>query len=133
MSLNFAGGTYIYQTIFDLTGLNPLTAILNGLFATDNSSEIFLNGVSTGITTGLEQFQAFTPFTIDKGFISGINTLEFRVFNQTNTPTGLRVEFVNATVTAADPVPLPASAVPMGFGVLGLAMAGWLRRALFAA
>ena len=133
LALAYTGGTYIYRTIFDLTGLNPLTAILNGLIATDNNSEIFLNGVSTGITTGLEDFGAFKSFTINSGFTSGINTLDFRVFNQNSTPTGLRVEWVEATVAAADPVPLPATAVPMGIGALGLAMAGWFRRRAFIA
>src|ERR1035438_4240441 len=43
-------GIYDYQTTFDLTGLNPATAVLMGQWASDNTGmDILINGVSTGI------------------------------------------------------------------------------------
>jgi len=89
---NFPGGTYNYKMTFDLTGLDPNTAQLTGQWATDNSGEIFLNGVSTGFTTPDIGFESFSPFTITSGFVAGLNTLEFKVFNDAGSSTGLRVE-----------------------------------------
>lgn len=86
------GGIYIYQTTFDLTGLDPYTAVIVGQWATDNDAEIFLNGVSTGIITPFVGFTQFYPFTIDSGFVEGVNTLEFVVNNGPATASGIRVE-----------------------------------------
>jgi len=86
------GGNYDYQITFDLTGLDPSTAQLTGQWATDNSGAIYINGVSTGFTTPDVGFESFSPFTISSGFISGVNKLDFVVFNDTGSSTGLRVE-----------------------------------------
>jgi hypothetical protein len=87
-----APGTYTYETTFDLTGLNPATAVLTGKWATDNSGAIRLNGVTVG--TASKTFDAFTPFALNTDFVAGVNTLEFVVFNlgTSPNPTGLRVE-----------------------------------------
>jgi hypothetical protein len=99
-------GTFMYRTTFDLTGLNPETASINGQWSTDNNgTDIFINGISTGATTAYEQFASgFSPFAINSGFISGVNTLDFVVFNGFG-PTSLRVEVSGAT----SPVPVPAA------------------------
>ena len=79
------GAPYDYRTVFDLTGRDPSTAAISGLFASDDDSEIFLNGVDTGV--GLGNFtSSLTLFTLPTGvnFVSGINTLDFVVNNLTN-------------------------------------------------
>jgi hypothetical protein len=89
-----ASGTYTYRTTFDLTGLNPPTAVLTGQFASDNGAIIKLNGVTVGPSSS--GYNAFTTFTINSGFIVGVNTLDFVVTNDPCSgcinPTGLRVD-----------------------------------------
>jgi hypothetical protein len=110
---------------------------LTGEFAADNDAKIFLNGIFTTIVTidrdnipgnGFEQL---TPFIIScplhtcgNGFLPGINTLDFMVTNQDQSPTGLEVE-ISGT---ASPTPEPSSLLLMGTGVLGLI--GVVRRKL---
>ena len=76
-------GLYDYQITFNLTGLDPSSAVIVGEWATDNSGVIFINGTNTGITNASSS--AFTSFTISSGFVAGLNTLDFKV---TNGPTG---------------------------------------------
>ena len=91
-------GLYTYQTTFDLTGFNLDTVVLFGSWSADDvSGEVRLNGVPTTVpaTTG---FATLTPFSIDTGFVDGINTLEFDVTNNGTAanPTGLRVDDLHA-------------------------------------
>lgn len=92
-------GTYVYQTTFDLTGVDPSTVTLTGQWAAASFGSIVLNGVpvagaSSPGPTGL------SGFTINSGFLHGINTLDFVVTNNFLTtflgtspnPTGLRVQ-----------------------------------------
>jgi hypothetical protein len=89
------GGTYKYRTSFDLTGFEPSSAIVSGVWTSDNQGpQVLLNGVATGATND-GNFSALTNFfAITSGFIAGTNTLDFVVTNigpGTN-PTGVRVE-----------------------------------------
>lgn len=118
-----APGAYVYSTTFDLTGLDYTTAFISFLAAADNQvTEVRLNGVSQGIAfAGLAAFSG--PFTIDSDFISGVNTLEFYTLNGNtiNTPTGLRVEFTEATADELEEVsevPEPSSLALLGFGTV---------------
>ncbi|HEY5913299.1 MAG TPA: immunoglobulin domain-containing protein [Verrucomicrobiae bacterium] len=102
------GGDYVYQTVVDLTGYDVSKVRLVGAWATDNSgTDIKVNGVSTGLTCG--GFQGLTPFVITTGLIAGPNTLDFTVYNATNTavtpnPTGLRVD-LQALLSITVPAP----------------------------
>jgi hypothetical protein len=90
--VGFAGdvaiGDYIIFTVFDLTDFNPETVVLFLAIGVDNVlNDIRLNGASLGLTaTGCD----FTFFTIDGGFIPGLNMLEF-LWENKNGPTGIRI------------------------------------------
>lgn len=104
-------GLYIYETQFELIGLDPASAVITGMWASDNTAEIFLNGVSTGIQNTTE-FLSLQEFTIDSGFVSGTNVLQFHVTNTTAVgtgfnPTGLQVQIVSAAAGE-----LPSNANP---------------------
>jgi hypothetical protein len=116
-------GDYTYTLAFDLTGLDPSTAVISGLFSTDNYSNVLLNGNSTGISTGRWSYLGLTPFTISEGFTADLNILEFVVNNEVTSarpnPTGLLVADITGSA-AALPLPIPAAAWLFGFGILGL-------------
>jgi hypothetical protein len=93
-----AGGSYTYQTSFDLTGYDPSKIMLVGGWAVDNAgNDILVNGFSTGITS--PGFGGLTSFTITsaQGLLAGANTIDFVVTNGVNAtvtpnPFGLRVD-----------------------------------------
>jgi hypothetical protein len=125
------GGTYFYQTQFDLTGLNASTATFTFRFTSDNASQVFFNGAEiAGASRGNEQFGSFSNnFTGNSGFLSGVNTLAVRVINGIGSnvsnnqgPEGLRMEIVSSAVM----IPEPASALMFLLGAPAAAL--FLRR-----
>lgn len=110
-------GDYTYRTTFDLTGFNAATASISGGWSSDNNGvRVLLNGANTFTPgTDFEQFRiGFAPFAINSGFVAGLNTLDFVVYNGGG-PTALRVE-----MTGKAQVPDGGATLMM----LGLAFAG---------
>lgn len=85
-----------YKTTFDLTGYDPTTAFINLRWAMDDvTTGIILNGnLVPGSTIAPLHFGGWNPITINSGFVSGINTLEFKVGN-VDFGAGMIVDFLN--------------------------------------
>ena len=118
-------GPYAFETTFDLTGLDPSSAVITGLWSVDNAgSEILLNGEPTG-NAQVGSFVDLTPFQISAtegdAFLAGLNTLTFVLDNlpPDPNPIGLRVEAM-----VAHAVPEPSS---MALLLLG-GLLFWRRR-----
>ena len=121
--LNSPGGYYTYETTFNLTSLNPSTALITGQWSTDNNGiRIVLNGKDTGNpgTSEIQLIEGYVPFTISSGFISGLNTLDF-VVNNISGPTALRVELSGTATPVPEPSTILAGALlllPFGVSTL---------------
>lgn len=122
-----AGGFYTYALTFDLTGVDPTSAIISGIYGTDNDGSISLNGNSPVATTSFAGFGSTTPFSFTSGFVAGLNTIDVRVDNGGD-PTAFFVEFTSATASSSgSATPELATLFPVCFGLLGV-IAGVSRR-----
>lgn len=118
-------GLYIYTLTFSLNELDPSTAQITGEWASDNSSEIFLNGIDTGFLNSDQGFRAFGQFSITNDFVAGENELQFDVTQDPDAPggdgvgnpEGLQVNILSAT---AQSVPEPATLSLFALSLLGL-------------
>jgi hypothetical protein len=121
-------GGYTYATTFSLAGFNSSTASVAGNWSSDNAGvNIFINGTPLGFSTTPGAFTAFHPFTINSGFVGGVNTLAFVVNNGNGGPpphfnaTGLRVEMTGTATATAVPEPDSLLLLLLGTGLLGVA------------
>lgn len=114
-------GLYVYQLQFDLTGLDPSTASISGLWTADDNSRVVLNGNFGAGIVQTTTFSQFDSFSFNSGFVPGINTLDFRVGNAffpggtLGGPSGLHVTQISGT---AEPIPEPASLALVSAGLL---------------
>ena len=107
------GGYYTYTNQFVLpVGAALGTASIAGRWAADDGAvKMLINNNLTGnsISTGSNPnygFSHWTPFAINSGFVSGLNTIIFVVTNANNpSPTGLRVEYTNAVFNCSTCAP----------------------------
>ncbi|HXG47523.1 MAG TPA: immunoglobulin domain-containing protein [Methylomirabilota bacterium] len=91
-----AQGDYTYRLLVDLTGFDPATVVISGVWATDNAGlDILVNGTSTGQANNT-QFTGFTPFQINAGLLAGLNAVDFKLNNSAVGYTGLRVDQLRA-------------------------------------
>jgi PEP-CTERM motif len=127
------GGSFSIATTFNLTGYDPSSARLTMTYTTDNQSGLYLNGVYTGISRGINDYSQLWNVSISSGFTSGVNTLAFNnIFSDTYD--GMIVSAISVDATPLTPAaPEPASLTLMGFGIAGMAGYGWRRRRLAAA
>jgi hypothetical protein len=100
------GGTYLYDLTFDLTGFQPATATISGIWSSDNQSSVLLNGVPFATHSGgAVSFNSFDSFGTSTGFLPGINTLRIQV-NNLGGPSGAHV---NELQGDALPIPEPCT------------------------
>lgn len=105
-----AGGWYLYEIPFDLSGYDTATVEIEGRWlAADNAVAVRLNGADTPNPGKGGAWNEWTPFRIDSsspgGFRPGVNTLRVLTWNNDGgapdyTPTGpsgVRVEFTEAS------------------------------------
>lgn len=116
-------GTTTYRLTFNLTGVDLNSVSISGLWGVDNNGWINLNGAYTGnqlLGTQYSSFQTLHAFTLNSGFVAGLNTLDFIVEDK-GVVTGLRVDSLVGTANA---VPEPASWALMlgGFAILGASL-----------
>jgi len=115
-------GNYIYQETFNLAAGDIVsTAQITGLGVADDSLKyIYLNGVKvftgSGANNSYSSPAGAGAFTINSGFQTGINTLDFVVPNGSG-PTALFVQINSATVSV---VPEPSTVAVYLLGSLAL-------------
>jgi hypothetical protein len=102
------GAVCTFRTTFELNGVRPATAILHGWFAVDNHIRaIRLNGRSNPVPKhGYEEFGRFHSFSVERGFVEGVNVLEFDVENGVDrrterlpSPFGLLIELEGSVLS----------------------------------
>jgi hypothetical protein len=106
--------TRTFRLTFDLAGLDHTTAAIAGTWATDNTgADILINGMSTGNTSG--GFNSFANFSVNSGFVAGVNTLDF-VVNDFGVIAGFHVGSIAGTAMM---IPAPGTAAfLLGFGLI---------------
>ena len=94
-----AGGDYTYRIAIDLTGRDLSRVYIQGQWSSDNGGfNIAVNGADTGIANS-GNFGAWSSFVLastNTTFVSGTNTIDFKVNNASIGFTGLRVQFTSS-------------------------------------
>ena len=113
---------FTYSTTFSLAGFDPKSASFTGKFAADDTvTAITLNGVALPYSGG--GYKSWTSFDSSTGgFVDGLNTLSFTVYNSGGGPTGLDVQISGS----AEPSVIPEAAtwvmMMTGFAFAGTAV-----------
>ena len=119
-----AAVTYTYTETFSIAvGMNLSSATIAGLWGTDNSGVLLLNGHQIATLPTAGSFNPLVAFQVlgSSGFFqTGVNTLVAQVTN-TTIASGLRVDITNATIFAA---PEPATFAFMGLGLAAIGLLG---------
>ena len=118
-------GWFHFEQRFNVTSTSGFA--VSGKWATDNSGQIYLNNIDTGIvrafgSSGTYGFQSLEAFEITSGFQLGANTLQFRVRNgDLVLPHGIPPGPMGLLVTDVTVVPVPGAVL---LGMLGLSVVG---------
>ena len=111
---------FVYTLNFNLGSLSPSSAMITGMLQADNFAEVYLNGNLVSGQTPVNfpgtpnYFRRFTAFGADNFFVSGANTLQFKVYDY-GSVSGLRVSDLMGT---AVPEPATWAMMILGFGVV---------------
>jgi hypothetical protein len=120
-------GDYAYSIMFDMTGLDLASAMISAQVASDNRTQVLLNGNLVSFDNGSAGYMQLADLLIEDGFIGGMNTLEFVVTNEpyagTN-PSGLLVANIVGSAMAQVHTPEPSTAALLFLGLAGLTVAG---------
>jgi hypothetical protein len=98
-------GTFDYQLTFTMpVGAQLNTVLISGSGAADNSATIYVNGtlVSGQSLSGSASTNSFTLDSTNAAFVSGSNTITFRVNNTTVSPTGLLISTLSGTAVVPE-------------------------------
>jgi hypothetical protein len=120
--------TFDFQTTFDLTGYAPAATSIFFRYTDDNElTAVKINGTPVAFASGagMQAWSGYTTISGEGLFNSGVNTLDFSVYNapgSTGNPAGLRVEL------SGENTPEPGSLALLGSGLL--LISGLLRRKL---
>ncbi len=93
-------GDYHYRTTFDLTGRDTNTVIIVGRWLSDNwGTPISVNGttVAAPLVDSFTDWKTFAFGSSNVTFLPGLNTIDFVVNNAGAGPTGVRIEFTQAS------------------------------------
>lgn len=124
---------FVFRQTFDLSGYDPATALLQFQWAADDSGEGYayrgtwvpkfsLNNGSM-VSWGSGPTYDFGPtVTLDSGFVSGLNTIDFYVEGNGVTD-GFALQTMGFSALEVAPVPEPETYAMMlaGLGLLGIA------------
>lgn len=116
-------GLYVYALTINLAGFNHNTAVITGRFSTDNIGYIAVNGGLPAAISGYTGFSSFTNFTLNSGFVAGLNTIRVGFLNQGN-PSAFHVQFSSATATSTAPPPPVSVPELSSLAILGLGLIG---------
>jgi hypothetical protein len=106
-----------YFRTFDLTGFDPATASISGLWTLDDVGTLSLNGHVIDTQTGTPWF-SLHAFSVPAGspfFLPGLNTLEISITGSDNFIEGVRLE----GTLIATPVPEPTSVALFSLALVG--------------
>jgi PEP-CTERM motif len=111
---------YDYDLTFNLGSLSPSSAMITGMLQADNFAQVYLNGNLVGGQTPVNApgipnyFRRFTAFGANAGFVNGLNTIRFSVYDY-GSVSGLRVSDLMGT---AVPEPATWAMMILGFGAV---------------
>jgi hypothetical protein len=115
--------SYTYTTTFDLTGLDPVTAMLSGTLQADDVVTLFLNGNQVS-NSNIGTYTKPTAFSIgsqySSDFLAGANTLSFVVQNSGNYATGFDASISGSALSDAPELGSFAMISIAGFFLTGI-------------